>query len=90
MSDEEAPQGQGGGLSDGGGYVGGSGASNVRGWDAPSIYGVVPLEEEMYTPPMTRSCTKVGFLGFDATYFYQYTDDHFSLLKLRLDAIIDR
>jgi len=59
----------------------------VGGFDVPSSSGVVPLKEEMYTPSMTRSSTKASSSGFDAMHFYQYMDNHFSRLNLRLDAI---
>ena len=41
-------------MVSGGGHVGGSGVNNVG---VSGHYGVVPLEEEMYTPPMTQSRT---------------------------------
>jgi len=62
----------------------------VVGSDNPSSFGAIPLEEEMYTPPITRSCTEADSLGFNATYLYQYMDDHFSCLKLRRDGIDER
>ena len=72
VSDEEAPQGQGGGVSGDDGDIGGSGANNVRSLNFPSSFGAVPLEE-MYAPPMIRSRTKMCSLRFDATHFYHYT-----------------
>jgi len=44
----------------------------------------------MYTPPMNMSRIEVGSLGFDATHVYQYMDEHFSRINLRLDAIDGR
>ena len=38
--------------------------------------------EEMLEPPMTRSHDVVGSSGFTESHFYQYLDDHFSLLGL--------
>ena len=58
------PQGQGGVVD------GGSGVGNAGGLDAPSRSSVVPLDEEMYTPPMTRSHIEAGSSAFDATHFY--------------------
>jgi len=62
--DEQAPQGQGGGVG-GGGNVGGdenvsgSGVGNVGVLDVPSNSGAVPFEEDMYTPT-TQSRTRAG------------------------------
>jgi len=59
----------------------------VGGSDDPGSSGVIPPEEEMHTPLMTRSRTEVGSSDFNATHFYQYMDDHFFRLNLRLNAI---
>jgi len=45
------------------------------------------LSEEILKPPMTRSRNAGGSLGFNEAHFYQYLDDNFSYLNLRLDAI---
>ena len=89
VSNEKAAFGHGGDVGgDGdGGNVGGSDAGHVGRSDVPSNSRVVPLKEEMYTLLMTRSCTNAGFSGFDSMHFYQYMDDHFSHLNLRLDDI---
>ena len=47
----------------------------------------IPSDEEMYEPPLTRSCAEASSLGFNEAHFYQYMDDHFSFLNLRLDTI---
>jgi len=60
---------------------GGKGGSRCSGSAPP---------EEMLEPPMTRSRSAVGSFGFSKAHFYQYSDDHFSRLKLRLDAIDER
>jgi len=91
--DEEVTQGQGGGVGgDGGdgGDVGGSGTGNLGGSDVPDSSRAIPLDEEMYTPAMTKSRTKEGSSGFDAIHFYQYVDGYFSRTNLRLDAIGER
>ena len=62
----------------------------MRGLGVLGNSGAVLLEAEIYTPTMTRSHTKEGSLSFDATHFYQYMNDHFSHLDLRLDAIDER
>ena len=92
MSDDEADPANGGvvgRIGGGGGDAGpsGVGPSGEGGSDIPRGSGAVPLEEEEYTPPLTRSHTGAGSSGFDATHFYHYMDDHFSRLNLRLDAI---
>ena len=43
--------------------------------------------EEMLEPPMTRSRDATRSSGLNEFHFYQYLDDHFSRLNLRLDAI---
>ena len=50
----------------------------------------VPPEEEMYTPHITKSRTEASSSSFHAMYFYQYIDDHFSRLNLRLNSIDDQ
>ena len=62
----------------------------MGGLDISSSFGAIPLEEEFFTPPMTKSHTEAGSSGFDATHFYQHIDDHFSRLNLRLNAINER
>ncbi|KAJ8429038.1 hypothetical protein Cgig2_016943 [Carnegiea gigantea] len=78
-SDEEEPQPQGGDIGGGGG---GDGVEGVAG----SSRAILP-DEEMYEPPLTRSHTEASSSGFNEAHFYQYMDDHFSRLNLRLDAI---
>ena len=82
------PQGQGGGVGGSDGDAdGGSGVGNVAVLDVLGNSRVVPLKEEIYIPPMTRSRTGASTSGFNEAHFYQYMDDHFSCLNLRLDAI---
>jgi len=90
VSDEDAPLGHGEDIGGDGGNVGGSGVGLEGGSAIPGSFGANPIEEEEYTLLMTRSQTKEGSLGFDATHFYQYMDDHFSCLNLRIDAIYKR
>jgi len=78
-SDEEEPQPQGGDI---GGSGDGYGAEGV----ARSSRTILP-DEEMYEPPLTRSHAKASSSSFNEAHFYQYMDDHFSRLNLRLDAI---
>ena len=95
-----------GGAGGGGGGGGPSGVelSGEDGSDIPNSSSAVPLEEEEHTPPLTQSRTVAGSLGFDATYFYQYMDDHFpaltcsmrlmsgnsSMLKISVSCFADR
>ena len=95
VSNDEADLASGGavdGIGGGGGDTGPSGAgpSGEGGSDIPCGSGAIPLEEEEYTPSLTRSRTGMGSSGFDATHFYHYMDDHFSPLNLPLDAIDER
>jgi len=88
--DEAAPahSGEAGGEGGDGGDAGpyGVGPGGEGGFNLPNSSGVVLLEEE-YTPSLNHSHTGAGPSGFDATHFYQYMDDHFYCLNLRLDAI---
>jgi len=68
--DEEAPLGHGEDVGADGSDVSGSGVGLEGGFDVPSSYGAVPIKEEEYTPPMTRSHIDVSSLGFGATHFY--------------------
>ncbi|KAJ8445198.1 hypothetical protein Cgig2_024404 [Carnegiea gigantea] len=61
-SDEERAQPQGRAI---GGSVGSGGMEDVAGGS-----GVVPPEEEMYEPPLTRSCTEANSSGFNEAQFY--------------------
>ena len=95
MSDDEATPthgGEVGGEGGGGGDAGpnGVGPSCEGSSDPPNSFGAVLLKEEEYTLPLTRSHTGTSSSGFDATHFYQYMNDHFSCLNLRLDAIDER
>ncbi|KAJ8420412.1 LOW QUALITY PROTEIN: hypothetical protein Cgig2_000263 [Carnegiea gigantea] len=75
-SDEKRAQPQGGNV---GGSVGGSGIQD-------GFRGGTP-EEEMYEPPLAKSRAEASSSGFNEAQFYQYMDDDFSRLNLRLDAI---
>jgi len=75
MSDDEAVLAHGGEVGEEGGGgrdVGPSGFSPSceGGSDLRSGSDAIPLEEEDYTPPLTRSHIKVGSSSFDATHFY--------------------
>ena len=70
VSDEDISLGHGGDVGGDGDDVSGSGAGPEGGFDVPSSYGAVPIKEEEYTPPMTRSHIDVSSLGFGATHFY--------------------
>ena len=74
-TDEDEPQPQGGNT---GGGKGGVQSSRAQ---------AIPPDEDRYNPPLTRSCTELGSSGFNEAHFYQYMDDHFFRLNLRLDAI---
>ena len=89
-NDEAAPAY--GGKGSGGGDAGPSGVSpsGKDGYDLPGSSDAVPLEQEEYTPLLTRSHIGAGSSSFDAIHFYQYMDDHFSCLNLSLDAIDER
>jgi len=90
VSDDEvepASGGTAGGIGGGGGGDAGPsgvGPSGEGGSDIPCSSDAVPIEEEEYTPPLTRSRAGAGSSSFDATHFYHYMDDHFSCLNLRL------
>jgi len=95
VSDDEAALAHGGavgGISGGGGDGSPSvvGPSDEGGSDIPRGSGAVSLEDEEYTPSLTRSRKGAGSSGFDATHFYHYMEDHFSRLNLWLDAIDER
>ncbi|KAJ8438044.1 hypothetical protein Cgig2_014173 [Carnegiea gigantea] len=76
-TDEDDPQSQGGNVI---GSKGGVGSSRAQ---------AVPAKGERYDPPLTRSHTEMGSLGFNEAHFCQYMDDHFSYLNLRLDIIVE-
>jgi len=70
--DEDEHQAQGGNI---GGSEGGVESSGAQ---------AVPLKEEGYDPPLTRNYIEVASSGYNEAHFYQYMDEHFSRLNLRL------